>query len=299
MIFRILSRLSFKTLYVLSDILYILIYRLFSYRKNVVVSNLQACFPNAKASEIKAYTKDFYKYLCDLIVENIKSYRISKKDIIDRVKFVDSDLVNDYYKKGKSVLILASHSGNWEWSLQSYSAQFDYQVEAVYKKLTNPTFDKIMLKIRTKFGANAIEMSKAGREFLKKRKELRTFAIVADQSPFIGEDKYWAQMFGQNTAYYVGPSQLARMLQCTVIYMDMRKVKRGFYEIHSHVISEPPYDKTDWSIIDNYSMLLEKNILQNPGHWLWSHKRWKYDQIQAEKFVLNEKQNRKNISKGL
>ena len=273
---RLLSYLPFPILYLFSDFLFLVSYRLISYRKKIVRKNLQNSFPEKTQAEIKAIEKQFYKDLCDYAVETLKLLSISATELKRRMVYKNPEIVKEFADKNQSILLLTSHQFNWEWLLTSGCLYLPLGVDYVYQKQSSKTFNAFSLAGRNRFGAFSIERSQVGRETIKRKNILRGVAIMADQFPGHARDKkLWTKFLNQNTAFFLGLSQVAYMTQYPAVFYGVRKIKRGFYEAEGFVVSRPPYVKDSQQIVEDYARAAEKIINQYPAGWLWSHNRWK------------------------
>lgn len=273
---RLLSYLPFPILYLFSDFLFLVSYRLISYRKKIVRKNLQNSFPEKTEAEIKAIEKQFYKDLCDYSVETLKLLSISATELKRRMVYKNPEIVKEFADKNQSILLLTSHQFNWEWLLTSGCLYLPLGVDYVYQKQSSKTFNAFSLAGRNRFGAFPIERSQVGRETIKRKNILRGVAIMADQFPGHARDKkLWTKFLNQNTAFFLGLSQVAYMTQYPAVFYGVRKIKRGYYEAEGFVVSRPPYVKDSQQIVEDYAKAAEKIINQYPAGWLWSHNRWK------------------------
>lgn len=271
---KLLSRIPLPVLYIFSDFLFFMSYYVVGYRRKLVKKNLKNSFPEKTEVEIKTIEKDFYKNLCDYAVETLKLLTISKVDLTTRMKFVNLEVAKKFIQEKRSVIMLASHQFNWEWMLAVGS--LNHPVDFVYQEQSNNLFNNFSLAGRTRFGAYPIKRHLVARESIARKDIIRGIAIVADQFPGKGRDKrYWTTFLNQQTAFYQAISQLAVMLQYPVLYLAIRKKKRGYYEAEYIVIDEPPYEKGSDQLVDYYVKATEKIIQENPSGWLWSHNRWK------------------------
>jgi len=273
---RLLSYLPFPVLYLFSDFLFSVSYRLIGYRRKIVTKNLQNSFPDKTGKEIKLIEKQFYKDLCDYGVETLKLLTISATELRERMVYKNPEIVKEFADKNQSILLLTSHQFNWEWLLVSGCLYLPLGVDYVYQKQSSGTFDAFSMAGRNRFGAFPIERSQVGREIIKRRNILRGVAIMADQFPGHSSDKkHWTRFLNQNTAFFLGLSQVAYMTQYPAVFYGVRKIKRGYYEAEGFVVSMPPYEKNSQQIVDDYVKAAEKIINQYPAGWLWSHNRWK------------------------
>jgi KDO2-lipid IV(A) lauroyltransferase len=284
MLIKLLSYFPLPLLYFLSDLLSFSAYHIFRYRRKVVIDNLTKCFPEKDQKEIRKLARHFFTNLSDVIVEMIKSFNMNIDDIRKRVKFNNLHVLTDQFEQGRSVICMAGHLGNWEWILYGFNASCNYPAEAVYKPLANKLFNRLMLENRSRFGGNPIAKDDAVREIIKRNKSgVHAFALVADQIPALSAEKYWTTFMGIESAFYVGSDALARLTKGAVTFIGMKRVKRGYYEIDAELLGEPPYGKNKNAMIELYANTLEKYIRENPGDWLWSHKRWKYTREECER----------------
>lgn len=276
---RFLSSLPFWALYILSDLLVFIIYHVVGYRKKVVMSNLAKSFPDSTEAQRSKIAKDFYKNLCDLLVETIKGLSVSKESLLDRVAVKGGEHLMKALAEGHSVMALTSHLCNWEWMLLTLAAHTGGPTVAVYQKLKDPWGEELMKSIRTRFGSKAVDRGKIIRQMVAWRKEPKLYGMVADQSPKANENVpyYWKMFMNQETVFQRGPAVLAPKLQMAVMYLRMERLSRGRYQITIQPMRYPPFDSTkeDTSILSDYARYLEEDLQRQPANWLWSHKRWK------------------------
>lgn len=271
---RLLSYLPFGALYFVSDILSFLIFYIFRYRRKVVFQNLRNSFPEMSEKEIRKIAKRFYHNLADIIVEILKEITITKEEIIKRVKYVNPQELNPYFKDEKSVIVVTIHQGNWEWLLLAAGVYHNKPADVLYSPLSNRYFDKIMIRTRSRFGGFPIPVSNITREIVRRSKISRMIVLLADQTPTPNSDIYWSSFLNQETAFYKGPDVLAKFTKYPVFYAKITRIKRGYYQVKALKLGEPPYDdKTD--ILNKFIHESEKTIRENPSDWLWSHRRWK------------------------
>lgn len=274
---RLLSYLPLSVLYLISDAIYFLVYHVFGYRKNVVTNNLQKAFPEKSNTEIYALRKEFYKHFCDLFIETIKLWTISPEEIKKRCKFSNPDFFDPYQKEGKSVVVVLGHYGNWEW-MTSFSAWKNYHFLPIYKPLHNKVFDKMYLAIRARFGAKPLPKDDTLRTMLRyrNRKEFTITAFIGDQTPNRRNIHYWTQFLNQDTPILQGTERIAKKLDQSVVFVHMKKIKRGYYETDFIPLFDNPKETAEFEITEKHTRILEEIIEQNPAYWLWSHKRWKH-----------------------
>jgi KDO2-lipid IV(A) lauroyltransferase len=273
---RLISRLPFPILYGISDFLFVVSYYLVGYRRKMVWKNLKNSFPEKTEQELRKIEREFYRNLCDYAVETLKLITIRKEELAKRMAFKNPEVVVRHLAKGQSVLILAAHQFNWEWLLVQGAIVYSVPMDFVYQSVNNKFFDNLSYQTRTRFGAYAIKRQEVAREAVKRKNILRGIAIVADQYPGYGRDKKYTTTFlNQETVFFYGVHQLAMLTQYPIVFYEMKKVKRGYYETTAIEIATPPYSKDSDYVTEAYVRAVEKGIRESPSGWLWSHNRWK------------------------
>jgi KDO2-lipid IV(A) lauroyltransferase len=271
------SRLPMRVLYIKSDIFFFLIYYVFRYRKKVVLENLKLAFPEKSEDERIKITKGFFKHFIDLIMESVKAFSISEKEISKRYTYKNPELVNEYIKQGRSIALVAAHQANWEWSI-SLPLVLDGNIRGAYTKLGNTYFEKVVRTSREKFGILGYKTSDTVRAMQKNfaEKSQGAYVVLSDQSPQVHTTFYWREFFGVKVPIHTGAEMLSKRFNLVVINYITRKVKRGYYETEFQLITDSPKEFDDYEITDKYISLTEKNIKQQPELYLWSHKRFKH-----------------------
>ncbi|MFA6588757.1 MAG: lysophospholipid acyltransferase family protein [Bacteroidales bacterium] len=283
---RLLAFLPLNLLYFLSDVfLYPLVYYVAAYRKKVVRVNLAASFPEKSPEELRKLEKRFYRYFCALILETIYLSGISGKEALRRTTFTNTGILENCQAKGQQVLIMLGHYGNWEYqSFLNLHCPGLHQIN-VYRPLRSKAFDRLMLKLRTRFGAEMVEKQAVLRKIalLRRAGQSAVFGMIADQSPSKANLHYWTRFLNQDTAVLNGVERLARSSGAAVVYADVRILKRGYYSTEFKLITDKPGETADNEITEEYSRLMEQSILREPAFWLWTHRRWKHRRNQSPK----------------
>ena len=273
----VMSRLPMRILYIKSDFLYLLMYYVIGYRKKVVLENLKLSFPEKSDKELKKISKKFFKHLTDLIMESIKSFTISKKQISKRYTYKNAEMVNKYVQQGKNIALVGAHQANWEWSI-SLPLVLNIDLYGAYTKLNNKYFEKWVRNSREKFGVIGYKTSDTVRGMQKNfnNKKQGAYILLSDQSPQLHKTYYWRDFFGIKVPIHTGAEMLSKKFDLVVINYVTRKVKRGYYETNFQLITDSPKEFKDYQITDKYTELTEKNIRLQPEFYLWSHKRFKH-----------------------
>lgn len=285
----LISRLPMFILYLISDFFYVLLYYVFGYRKAVVLKNISYAFPEKSEEEKQKIAKKFYKHFTDIMIESIKSFSISEKEILKRYKYKNPELVNKYAKEGKSIALVSAHLANWEWSI-STPLVLNIDIFGAYNKLRNETFEKTLRENREKFGvkgattANFIKLIKHNFE----NNVQGAYILLSDQSPHIEKTFHWGTFFGVKVPVHTGAEMLAKKNDLVVINYRAKKIKRGYYETDFELITENPKEYKDYEITDKFLRITERNITEQPEFYLWSHNRFKHKDRYEEWLKLQE-----------
>ena len=272
--FYLLSLLPFWFLYRISDMLFLLAYHAAGYRRKVVRDNLSRCFPEKSEKEIQRLEREFYRHLCDVVVETIKLISISPEQLKKRIRHENPGFAEEVLGAGNSYVAMASHQGNWEWLLAGNALYLNGKIDAVYKPLHNRFFDRLMLKIRTRFGCWPVPSDTVLRSQVSRRAIPKGIAMAADQTPG-PENSAVITFLGRKTLFFKGPPKLAAKLKFPVFYAGIRQERRGYYVLYVESMADPLAVGED-AILKDFAARLERDILQQPALWLWSHKRWKH-----------------------
>ena len=206
----------------------------------------------------------------------LKTVTISPEDLKRRMVFRNPGIIEEFARANQSIIFFASHQFNWEWILVSASISHPMPIDFVYQAVNSRFFDRLMLTIRTRFGAYPIRRDEVARELVKRKDMLRIIATVSDQYPGYDRDKKYVTTFlHQETAFFMGANSLAQLSQYPALYYKCVKVRRGYYESTPIIIARPPYPKESLQVIEGYVRLVEEVIREYPAGWLWSHNRWK------------------------
>lgn len=271
------ARLPLGVLYILSDFVAFILYKVVKYRVGVVRKNLAMAFPEKTEKERRAIEKRFYRHLCDIFIETVKLAHISDRQIERRVRIEGVDNINGALDRGKSVVLMLGHFGNWEWVTAAARKFRPGAVSCeIYHPLRNKVFDKIMLDLRSRFGTENIPMAKTVRRLMKIHRDGKNFVcgFIADQRPFTPTLKHWTDFLGIDTAYVNGGEVIGTKMDTEFVYAEMMPEKRGHYVLTFSPLKplddggENPYTRA-------YLARLEESIRRSPSSWLWSHNRWK------------------------
>ena len=287
---KLISLLPFWFLYALGKVISFLLYHTVGYRRSVVRQNLSNTFPKLSNKELFKIEKGFYIQFAQVFIESIKAYRFKKTDWEKRVPLVNADVMLEYLDRGQPVILLSGHTANWEWPAFSIGRQMGYPMEFLYKPVKNPKFDQLMINLRTRHGGRALPKDSALRQIIKRKNEPRIIGILADQLPSIGADKYWIDFLNQSTAFYTGSQKIAQIVNYPVFYSHTERTSEGHYRVEFKPVKFPPFQKEGQDIVQRFAKLLEETIRDHPADYLWSHKRWKYDQKDEREALSSKKE---------
>jgi len=281
----LVSMLPFRLLYLFSDLLFLIIYRLVGYRTQTVKDNLRLTFPEKTDEEIKKIQTKFYRHLCDMMVEAIKSMTISKQELAKRFTFSNIEVIKALESKQRNIALMCGHYGSWEWIfiLQTY---IDYDGYAIYKRLENKYFDRLVKRIRARHNSYLITTKETFDVMtsVEKEKRLAIYGFAADQSPRAQKAFHWNQFMGITVPMHTGAEMLAKKHKLAVVFFSVKRLKRGFYQTTFELLTENPNDIPNYQITDQFFSRVEKQIRQAPEYYLWTHKRWKHRNQVPEKY---------------
>ena len=264
-------------MFLLSDIIYLVAYRLLGYRREVVRRNLAASFPERDEAWRRQVERRFYHHLCDLLVEGIYNLFASPGSIRKRYRVTNREVLSRYYDEGRSVVLASAHYNNWEYMVSSLNMQFLHHGIGVGKPLSNRVLEPWVFRRRTRFGTEVVYPDTVRQVigFYQQHRVPCTIMLLGDQSPSNAEHSYWTTFLHQDTAFLYGAEYFARKYDLPVVYYRVDKIRRGRYEVTLYPLCEHPAQEPQYSIVERYVRTLEQDIIRQPEYWLWSHRRWK------------------------
>ncbi len=276
-IILIISLLPFPLLYLLSDIISFFLFHFTGYRRAMIRKNILLSFPNKSEIERLKIERSFYTNMCDVFLEMFKSISISLKTINNRFKINNIDLLTQFPKNKRSVIIMCGHYASYEWIL-FLGKKFESYTYGIYTPLSNIYFDNLVKRIREKHDAFLISRYHILETIKEHNKKNHTavYGFAADQSPYPSEKTYWRLFMGNKVPVFTGAERIARDFDMAVVYADIKRVKRGYYEVDFKLISDYPRKTKENEITDLFFNMLEKTIKIDPSQYLWSHNRFKY-----------------------
>jgi KDO2-lipid IV(A) lauroyltransferase len=276
LLLKLLGYTPFALLYLCADLFYLLNYYLIGYRKKTVIQNLKKSFPEKSDQEIQAIARKFYRHFADLVVETIKAFQMAEKSFSQRFRFKNPEVLNDLYDQNKSVALLSGHYGNWEWTI-ALPKIVRHQVNVIYRPIQDETFDHYIKNGRSRFGMHMMMARISGRTMLEfaKSGQLNATYYLTDQTALKDTD-YWMLFLNQETAVFPGAEIMASKFKQAVVFMDIQKVRRGYYEVEFTTLFDDASTTEKYEVTKSHTRFLEEIIRKRPELWLWSHKRWKH-----------------------
>lgn len=270
-----LSRLPLGVLHGLSTGIFYVLYHVVGYRKGVVMGNLRRSFPDHSAAEIQAIAEGFYRHFCDLLVESVRMFAMDKADFQRQAYVTNPEFVRNLEAAGRSVILVAGHYNSWEMMGTAFPMFTTMPVQALYAPIKDPFMNRVLSASRGKFGLELVPKQQATQMFEANRDTPTVYLFGADQSPSSSKNSFWMEFLHQDTAVAFGTEKYAKLYDCTVIFGDIQKVKRGYYTMTFSMITDTPQAEEHGFITRQHTQMLEKIIRQDPRYWLWTHKRWK------------------------
>ena len=282
---RLVSWLPFRLLYALSDGVYFLVYRVIGYRKKVVRGNLDLVFPEKSETERRTIEKQFYKHMCDMFLEMIKTMGMSQEQLQQRFTFTNLEVLHAIEAQNKSVMLMFPHYASWEWS-PALGAHIQAKGYGIYQPIVNKYFDQMVRNIRSKFGATLITTKETASTVQRNKEEgiLATYGILSDQSPQPHRAFHWTEFMGIKVPVHTGAEMLCKKLDLPAVFLKVKKLKRGHYQGSFVVLAEDSRTFEDYAITDAFLAETEKSIREAPQYYFWTHKRWKHRNKVPEAF---------------
>jgi KDO2-lipid IV(A) lauroyltransferase len=272
---KFFSRLPLRALYAFASFLYLLAFYVVRHRHQVIREQIEKVFPNSSPAERQLIHRLYLKNFCDVMMEVLKSMSIRADDLCARVRIANLEVPRGYLDAGQSVIFVTSHLCNWEWLLHGVALQLGYPVDAAYKPLHDQWAERLMLEVRSRFGARLVPAKDLLTDFMKRRGIVRAVGMNADQAPVSTDKRYWTQFLGQDTAFYIGAEQIARAMRLPIVYASMRRVRRGYYEVEFKPLWDGREATPPNTVTERYARACEIDVLKSPADWLWSYRRWR------------------------
>ncbi len=276
-IFLLFSKLPLRVLYLFSDFIFFVIYHVVGYRRKVVLENLKNSLPSKSQEELKKIEKKFYVNFVDYIVETFKSFTISSNELRVRIQHLNQDVFHEAKSENKNVILLSGHVFNWEWFNVLATIIPQENSFPVYRKVQSGFWEDKIKGLRNRFGNQPLEAKEVIRHIFRNPNDGNSvYMFVADQTPHVSEVTYGLNFMNQKTPVFVGYDKLSTRMDLAFVFCEMKKVKRGYYQINYYRIYPDGEKFVEHEVVKKFHHLLENTINKRPDNYLWSHRRWKY-----------------------
>jgi KDO2-lipid IV(A) lauroyltransferase len=277
----IITLLPLRILYVFSDLLFLFLYFFPGYRRKVTKQNLINSFPGKSSEELSEISKRFYRHLADLFVETLKLTHLSNEELKRRFTITNPELLEQLYNSGRDLAVVHSHYNNWEW-LVCLPLYTKYKTTSIYKPLQNRLFDRFINSLRTRNNMSLTPMRHVIRDINENRKQnIRTlYGFIADQTPALPDIRYWTTFLNQETPVYLGIEKIAVRYDMSVVFFNVQKIRRGYYSLTVELLFNQTAGLPEFTVTEAHVKRLEKQIMEKPEYWIWTHRRWKYKKTQ-------------------
>lgn len=251
-------------------------YHIFGYRKEVVMGNLAIAFPDKTIAERKGIARQFYTNFTDTFIETLKALSMSDAEFDKRGNAINFDAINQLIAEGKNTYLVGGHLFNWEYANLVLSRHIDIAPIGVYGKIENKAFERIVLKLRARFGTNLIATHDFKAQAAEITKTQYCMFLLADQNP-LPHNSIWMNFFGKPAPFIPGPHKAAIKNNAAMVFINFVKVRRGYYDFCAETIINNAADYSVEELIKKYRDFIENIVRKQPASYLWSHRRWKYD----------------------
>lgn len=272
---RLVGSLPLWLLYAVTASVMFLVFRVTRSRVGVVRGNIEGCFPGLGRGEVDRLVAGHYYQVAQTVAEVFKAAGMSPSQFSARVRLKNLPLAQQALGQGKPVLLVAAHQANWEWVLHALALHLGYPLDVGYKPIKSRWAEAMMFAIRTRFGAHLVPAKDLLGDMLKRRNIVRGIAMLADQEPLSSDHKHWLRFLGRDTAFYMGPEQMAKATRYAALFVALRRLRRGHYEIEFMPLADAGERLEPGEFTTRYARLVEREILAAPRDWTWGHRRWK------------------------
>lgn len=244
-------------------------------RWKIVQGNLRAVFPQMKSGELRQLAVANYRHFGEMAAELVAAIRMSREQLLERVEIRNLELAREWLARGRPVLFVAAHQSNTDWGMYAMAAALGFPLDVAYKPMKSPAANRALMAMRRRWGVNLVPAKQLLSDLLQRRQQVRAIALLADQSPRTSEHQLRLQFLGRDTAFYLGPEQIARATRYGALYVSMRRLRRGHYQAQCLPLAEANESLAPGEFTARYAKLVEGDVLAAPSEWTWGHRRWK------------------------
>lgn len=273
----LLSLLPSRLFYSFVDFSYLLVYKIYRYRIRIVRKNLRLALKHLSELELLEVEKQFYKNFCDVMFESIRPLMRSSEWTSKKITFENLEQIKKYEDSSRSVIVLLGHYGSWENSTV-LSKYINSDLYVLYSPIRNKYFNRMMKKVRSKYGCSLISRYQFAKFFSQQEKNHKNgiYLFVNDQSPRMKKKNYHREFLGQKVPVHTGAERIAKLYDVPVFFMAVNRIHRGQYKAKLILITDSPREYKANQITDIYTQMLEEQIRNDPSQYFWTHNRFKY-----------------------
>jgi len=261
-----------------ASLLAFLFYYLLPIRKNVVKKNLSLAFPANSSVQTDKIAYECYKSLAITLIEILCMPILSTDDIEKYFHWENINLLKEKYAEKKGVILLVSHSANWEYATLAISKKIEISFGVIMKEQRNNFVSDWMVKYRSKWGNRMILLGISVRNFYKELLDKNIVLLAADQRA--PKESQRVLFFGRSSTCFSGPASLAIKTGAPIVFALMQREDDLSYTIKFlEVSTENLPEREDEKILElsqRHTNILEEAIRKAPAQWLWMHDRWKF-----------------------
>jgi KDO2-lipid IV(A) lauroyltransferase len=250
--------------------------RLVRWRRGLIERHVDRCLPGLPGARRRQLVTGFYRYLGEIAAEVVCERLLDRESLAARVRFENAEQVAAALGAQRRVLILSAHHSNWEWLLLRCSTGFDRPLTAVYKRLANPRFERLVRTLRERFGGRMVGTRDIVAHLMEQRGQVRLLAMLADQSPpASSSQQVWTDFFCQPTAFHSGPGWIGAKFGFQPYFAAMRRERRGHYVVRLVELLPGATRAEPAQILQAYVNALEQHVRAYPEQYFWAYNRWK------------------------
>ncbi|MCC6442939.1 MAG: lysophospholipid acyltransferase family protein [Armatimonadetes bacterium] len=252
-----------------------MVYRLSKRYRVIVERGLTLSFPEKSPVEIERIARDTYAGFLKMILETLKTIHMDDREICQRIALEGSRYIDEALAKGKGVILVTAHFGNWEMAARRLVIA-GYRINVVVREADyGPTTD-LMTQLRESSGYQVIMRGQAIREGLRCLKRNECLGILPDQNQT--KSNLFVNFLGRPASAAEGPALLAARTGAALLPTFSYRQPDNRYKavVYPPVIAEATDNDRDmvYELTARISHIIEEQVRQYPAHWLWLHDRW-------------------------
>lgn len=253
-----------------------LIYYCIPIRKKITLEHLRLAFPEKKEGERRDIARKAYQSLAMNSFEHLCLDGLSTDQLLDIVTFENETLLREAFDRGKGVIFVGGHFGNWEYMGGAISAK-GYPMAYVVSSIANPHIDTIVNRNRQEMGIEILPKGMTVRSILKTLKNNGGMALLMDQDS--GRNGVFIEYFGRKCSTPKGPALFALKTGASMLFVSaVRQPDSSIKAVVEEVAIDYSKGTTEdniFAVMQECTRMLEKYVRSHPGQWFWMHRRWK------------------------